>query len=803
MWHFPLAHTSVTTKSKGTTWHLAAVIFLCSVGFTQSTAPVPQIGNPLVPMAVLPGSVGFSLTVNGTGFVSGSTVYWNGSPRSTTFVSNSQLIAAIPASDVATATSGSVTVHNPGGTISNVALLLVTTPVITPSFGAAEIPQTVTQGSFYWGILSGDYDGDGFADVAINQSQYLEIAQGNGDGTFQYPVNYPIPGSTEAYGDVLGDFNNDGTLDFGVSSRTTNSMDIFLSNRDGTLQPATQSLLSSGFAVSAAGDFDGDGNLDLAYTAANGVGILLGKGNGSFHPPSFFLLANSPEAVAVGDFNRDGILDIAATNFVSGGGSAVVSILLGRGDGTFAPHVDYPVGYAPEPIAIGDLNGDGYPDIVISDAALYNSFYVLLNKGDGTFAPAITYGGLDTLSELRAIALGDFNGDGKLDAAVYEEFPCTAGCVLIFAGKGDGTLLPPNEYDIRQDRGNSQYGLLALEDFNRDGKLDIVTPAGNGPYVMIQTAASAPTLSPGSLSFAAQVVGTQSQSQTIGLYQPGNTAITITNAAATGDFQVPSNFDCVLNPGNTYCFLGVTFAPAAAGTRTGTLTISSSGGMQYVSLIGSGVTGTVNVTVSPSSLSFQTQPLKALSPYQSVFITNTGTSTLSLTSITLTGANPGEFKLVNENCGSTISPGASCFVEIASQPTQRGVRTATLGIADNASNSPQTVSLSGTGATNSLSASSLNFGGVAVGTSSMQMLMLTNVGISPTMIGKVSIAGANSADYSENNNCGASLAAKASCSFNVIFTPSVKGVRKASLTFASNGTGMIAPTNVPLTGTGK
>src|SRR5258708_30098612 len=110
--------------------HALLAIMLCfPATLAHSSTPVPQIGNPLVPAAVQPGSPAFTLTVNGTGFVSGSRGYWNGSLRATTFVSNSQLMAAIPASDVATATSGSVTVHNPGGTISNAALLLVTSPV--------------------------------------------------------------------------------------------------------------------------------------------------------------------------------------------------------------------------------------------------------------------------------------------------------------------------------------------------------------------------------------------------------------------------------------------------------------------------------------------------------------------------------------------------------------------------------------------------------------------------------------------------------------------------------------------------
>ena len=804
MRRFSLTPASALT-ARTTIRNLSLFVLLCSAGFAQSTAPVPQIGNPLVPMAVLPGSDGFSLTINGTGFVSGSTVYWNGNSRSTTFVSSGQLIAAIPASDVATVTSGSVTVHNPGGTISNVVLLLVTNPVAAPFFGATEVPLTTNEGSGYYGMLAGDYDGNGFADVAVNTGLVLEVMPGNGDGSFQYPATYTIPGARDAYGGVLADFNNDGTLDFLFSNETTNSVDIFLSNRDGSLQPPLQDSIGSSYVISAAGDFNGDGKRDLTFSVSGGVGVMFGNGDGTFGAITTLHLLNGANSVAVGDFNRDGILDIAAGNAESGGGGhSVLSIMLGRHDGTFDPHVDYQVGRDPDAIAVGDLNGDGYPDIAIVDIGVDDTpIYVFLNKGDGTFLPPVKYSGAFINSYFRSLAMGDFNGDGKLDLAAYDEEGFVAGDIQIFAGNGDGTLQAPVAYGTRQDHGGFLWGDMAVADLNHDGKLDIATPTGNGPYVMVQTSGPAATITPGPLSFAPQIVGTQSQPQGIYMIQPGSTTITMSNATTTGDFEVPPGFNCVLPPGNTgSCNIAVTFSPTATGTRTGSLAIVSSGGTQYVSLTGIGATGAIGVTVSPSSLSFPTQTLATLSPYQSVLITNTGTSTLDLTSIALTGASPGDFALAN-SCASTVVPGANCIVQIASQPTQRGARTAILSITDNASNSPQTIPLSGIGTTNSLSASSLNFGGVAVGVSSEQTVTLTNVGISATMIGKVSIAGTNSGDYTQSNDCGTSLAAKSSCAFSVTFTPTVKGVRKASLTFASNGTGAIAPTTILLAGTGK
>jgi FG-GAP-like repeat/Abnormal spindle-like microcephaly-assoc'd, ASPM-SPD-2-Hydin len=799
--HFSFRPDSAITTRRAV-HALLAVVLCCSSTLARGSTPAPQIANPLVPMTVRPGSASFSLTVNGTGFVADSTVYWNGSFRTTTFVSNSQLIAAIPASDVAGATSGSVTVHNPGGTVSNAALLLVTNPTSTLAFGAAEIPQTVTQVTFNWGIMGGDFDDDGLSDIAINQSAYLEIMRGNGDGTFQFPVNYPI-GSTEADGQVMGDFNNDGTLDFVISSDFPLSLDTFLSNPDGTIQLPLEAA-GIGFNNGVTGDFNGDGILDLAVTATGGIGIMLGKGDGTFAAMTILPLPNNPNSVGVGDFNRDGILDLAAGSADPGGGShSIVSVLFGRADGSFAPHVDYAFGRYPYGMAIGDLNGDGYPDIAIIDDGLYNTFDILLNNGDGSFAPAVAY--TAEAENFSSIAAGDVNGDGKLDIVLLNSTYCLNNCLQILLGNGDGTLQPVMVFGNRQDRAGLGPGPMALADFNRDGKLDIVSPTGNGPYVFIQTAGPAPTLVPGSLSFASQAVGTQSPVLGVSMFQPGSTTITVNSVTTTGDFQVyEGGGSCVLLPGNSgACGFSITFLPTTTGTRTGSAVINSTGGTQYVSLVGAGITGTVGVTVAPSSLSFATQLVKTLSPYQGVVITNTGTATLNLTSTALIGPAAGDFVLNNGNCGATIAPGGSCIVEIGFKPTVRGVRTASLSVVDNASNSPQTVALSGVGTSNSLSASLLNFGSVTVGTTGSLTVTLTNVGGKATAISSVGVLGFNKADFSQTNNCGSSLAAMANCTFRVTFMPAVTGSRKASLAFTSDGTGRNAVTTVGLAGTGK
>jgi hypothetical protein len=185
-----------------------------------------------------------------------------------------------------------------------------------------------------------------------------------------------------------------------------------------------------------------------------------------------------------------------------------------------------------------------------------------------------------------------------------------------------------------------------------------------------------------------------------------------------------------------------------------------------------------------------------------VYITNTGSQILDLNSITLTGANPGDFLMTNP-CGSTLAVGANCTVSVNFRPTAQGVRTASLSVSDNAANSPQTVALSGTGTALSLSATFLNFGSVTVGASSSQTLLLHNTGPKPISIGQIKIVGNNEKNYSETNNCGTSIPARSDCMIRVTFAPEVQGQLNSALIFSSTGTGTKAMTSITMQGRGE
>jgi hypothetical protein len=290
-------------------------------------------------------------------------------------------------------------------------------------------------------VVAGDFNGDGILDLATanwQSSNSVSIFLGNGDGTFQAPLTFPTGGSTPT-GLALGDFNGDGNLDLAVTNVFSNSITVFLGNGDGTLRSGTTYAVGSFPITVRAGDFNRDGKLDLAVvnTGAGGfsddtVTILLGNGDGTFRTGATYVVGSHPYSAVVADFNGDGILDIATANEVSN----TVGVLLGMGDGTFRPAVQYPD--SPDPIWIeaGDFNHDGAVDLVTANDQ-GNALHVFLGNGDGTFGPFKSF---DAGTRPDSVAVGDWNGDGFLDLAATNEFTNNVA-VLLNAAEGPGPEL--------------------------------------------------------------------------------------------------------------------------------------------------------------------------------------------------------------------------------------------------------------------------------------------------------------------------------------------------------------------------
>jgi len=223
----------------------------------------------------------------------------------------------------------------------------------------------------------------------------------------------------------------------------------------------------------AVGDFNGDGKMDLAVVNFgdpsvndNGsVSILLGKGDGTFQPANNAVAGKNPSYIAVGDFNGDGRVDIVTVN-----SDNTVSALLGNGDGTFQAHVDYGAGSGPDFVAVGDFNSDGRPDLVVTNSG-GGSVSVLLGNGDGSFQSHVDY---PTGGAANGVAVADLNGDGKLDLAV-----AAGHGLVVLAGKGDGTFTQIWSSAPLVSASTS----VAIGDFTNDGKPDVVLTGvafGNG-----------------------------------------------------------------------------------------------------------------------------------------------------------------------------------------------------------------------------------------------------------------------------------------------------------------------------------
>ncbi len=212
--------------------------------------------------------------------------------------------------------------------------------------------------------------------------------------------------------------------------------------------------------------------------------------------------------------------------------------------------------------------------------------------------------------------------------------------------------------------------------------------------------------------------------------------------------------------------------------------------------------GTPAARVSPSSLAFGSQPVGTTSTVHTVSLSNVGIATLDIASLALTGTNAGDFGQTN-TCGKSLAVGARCTISVTFTPSASGSRTASLSITDNARVSPQTVSLSGTGAgpVDGLSPASLAFGSQPVGTASAaQTVNLSNTGNAALNIASLALSGTNASDFAQSSNCGSSVAAGAHCAISVTFTPAASGSRTASLSITDNASG--SPQTVSLSGTG-
>ena len=311
------------------------------------------------------------------------------------------------------------------------------------------------------------------------------------------------------------------------------------------------------------------------------------------------------------------------------------------------------------------------------------------------------------------------------------------------------------------------------------------------------------TLSPASLSFGNQAVGTTSPAQPLILSNGLSTALTISNIFGgglnPGAFKQTNDCGSSLAAGAS-CTINVSFNPGATGPLSATLNVSdsASNSPQSASLSGTGVNGAA-IGLSTTSVSFGAQAASTTSAAQSITVTNTGNATVTFTSIAVTGTNSANFG-ESDNCLPNLTAGSTCTINVTFSPNNVGSYSAAVTLTDNATNSPQTISLGGTGVLQaSVSPTSISFGLVLIGSSktASPVTLTNNLSVALTGI-TVAITGTG---YSQTNTCGTTIAAGANCTVTVTFKPTKAGVSTGTVTITDSANN--SPQTVSLTGNGQ
>ena len=527
---------------------------------------------------------------------------------------------------------------------------------------------------------------------------------GNGDGTFQNQLTFP----PAYFGSALlaADFNGDDKMDLAmVAANCTGTpcplgiASVYLGNGDGSFQAAINSTVGVVPTSLVAADFNGDGKLDLAvansdYNSGTNVSVLLGNGDGTLQAQVSYTTGLGPQAVQAADFNGDGRIDLATASTYG------IDILLGNGDGTFQEYVEYSyppfsqdtgkpragsttVSASTGAIAVDDFNEDGKLDLLV---LMNNKAILFLGNGDGTFQESSVVSTFPQ-SYVPSLVVGDFDLDGHQDLMIAGG---DANAYLL-RGNGNGTFQPPVGYLA----GSIYVVSLIAGDFNGDGFLDFATADQDGATTPVVVNAAFRSVFPSALAFGSRGIGTTSPSQTITISNR-SLPFTVTGATASAGFSATNNCSVKLTPGSN-CTINVSFTPTTVGSQTGTLTLTdtTATGPQMIPLSGTGVVGPF-LTMIPSSINFGGVTVGSSSLPVAVQLSNVGNAAASITSITVLGTNSDDFTETN-TCGTSLSVGATCNVNVTFKPESGGARSATLSVSDNVARSPQTVALTGTG----------------------------------------------------------------------------------------------------------
>ncbi len=669
------------------------------------------------------------------------------------------------------------------------------------------------------GIATGVFTSSGNTDVAVCDPAYggqfgtpaVNIFLGAGGGALLPPKSYPS-GRVGCQQIKVADLNHDDKADLVILGRwgddCQSEIDVLLGNGDGSFQPPQryflgQNTIASDFAVI---DYDNDGNLDVLTlevpydtNSINSIFLLKGSPTGTLVGPTLIYqltgLTGDLLSMFVADFNGDGKTDIAAVTSSPG-----VYVLLGNGDGTYAaPKLSpfsVPAGY--ETAAVGDVNGDGKLDIGLP-ADYGNRIVVLFGNGDGTFQAPVNF---DAPGALANLVFADFNGDGRLDFAAsgYDNTPQTG--LSVFYQQADG-------FFVQGPVLSNSAPYLAVADLNGDSSPDLIVTSqiGGVTVFLSDTGPTGITMSPGFVTFSGDVAsGTSVQS--VFITNPGDAPLVISGITVDPEFFETDSCVGSLSKGQA-CLVTVSFSPARAGVFTGSLLVSDNTGVGKEVIPMVATIAAPLLTFSPPFLTFADQKIGTASVPQTMIITNISSAPLYIGFDGFLGT--GSFNTFLEyttcltnNQSVLVSPGGSCELVVAFTPQSPGTVTAPLAViaydAAYTKLAQYEVVITGTGyvsgAIVQLNPASLTFPNQFAGTSSAPLsVLLKNVGDLPASISSVSAT----TDFAALNTCGSSVAPGASCSIGAFFSPGSSGSKSGTLTVVATDSSH----TVSLSGTGS
>ena len=709
--------------------------------------------------------------------------------------------------------------------------------------GTFQAPVTYTVGFSPQYMAVGDFNGDGKLDLAVANASgsTVSILLGNGDGTFQSQVIYAVGVSPNYV--VAGDFNGDGKLDLAVANDGNHTVSILLGNGDGTFQTQVSYAVGSNPFGLAAGDINGDGKLDLAVanTGSSTVSILLGNGDGTFQSQSVFSTGSGsgPRGTVMADFDHSGRLGVAVADSSSGHATVLLQTASVSPSSLSFGNQNIGVASTAKTVTLTNTSGGTLNSLSVSFTGTNKSDFSQTNTcgtslavnanctinvtftpgGAGARAASLTLSGSATIVP-SSIAL---TGTGVGPTAVLSQTSITfsnqnvqttstaqgvtltnngTAALSITSVTASGDFAETNTCGSSvavSGSCNLSITFTPTMPGTRSGSISIIDNAGGSPQTMTLSGmglGAGASLSTSSLAFANQQVGVTSTPQPVTLTNSGNEALAIASITPSGDFGETNDCGTGLAAGG-HCTIQVTFTPTIFGTRTGSIRITDNapGSPQPVTLTGTGLSPVA--ALAPGSVTFPSEANGTSSAPQTVTLTNTGNAPLAITGIQ---ASPGSFTETN-TCSASLAAGANCMILITFTPAGLGTFTGSLTVMDNATGSPQTVPLSGTGTgpAIALSASSLNAGPAIVGASgSPQQVTLTNRSSAPVAITGI-VASPNS--FTDSTTCSTTLAAGASCMVTVIYTATSGGEQTGTLSISTSASS--TPLVVALSGAGQ